>query len=181
MSLPSLKDFMDAMGAKWSTAAAVFLGSAVTIGAAEYKLPYAEDLPEWLILVLFLLGVFSAAILLVETLRGVGWIIRRIGKWRAKRRLTRSRLKQLDDLPNHEGYVLAYLFTRGTQAFTAPLQHAQLIPLVQKGLIIQQSGTHGMLDWPYYVPDYVWAELKRRESDFRLKNPQNMPNPLSRW
>ena len=177
--LPSLKDFVEAMGVAWPIAFAIWLGSCAILLAAHMGVTYVAHLPDWLLTLAFLLAVFSGAVCCAAALRefiSTGtWLV--AGRAAKKDRL--QRLIRLNDLPAHEHQIMAFLCMTNTQVFPAQYADARLVGLIEKGLINRQGGQHSILDWPHAVPNFIWDEMRRNPEKFTI-DVRVFGNPLAR-
>jgi hypothetical protein len=75
-------------------------------------------------------------------------------------------IASLADINDREWRVLAYLVTNNRPHFVAPMNDANLTPLIKKGILVYTgSGVENILAYPYAVPDFVWDIIK---SDQRM-------------
>ncbi len=166
--MPSLKDFMEAMSTGWPVAVAILVAAVLIVGADQYQVQYVAGLPRVFFAAVFIVGICAFAVCVSKLVVAIVGI----PKWFRRRRLQRERrdreIAWLHDLPNDEGYVMAWLFTSNTQAFSTSFGHKLLVGLIQKGLVLQMSGAHSVLDWPHMIPDHIWAEMGRNRELFTV-------------
>lgn len=179
--VPTLKEFVDAMSVGWPIALAISIGSSFVLLAHHFQVTYVAGLPQWLLALVFILAVFSAGVWIAELVRAAGRGVKFITQKAAMRKTRRRRLEWLRSLPEHEHNVMAFMFTRNTQAFPAMHGHERLVSLIQKGLITVQPGTHSVLDWPHFIPDYVWKEMERNRERFYDQSIMRGRSPLARF
>lgn len=168
LGVPSLKEFVDAMGAAWPVAAAISVGSFGILGAERAGVSYVDGLPDPLKTAVFFLAVFSGAVCLIAILQT---LFKGVASWRAKRNeksLRHKQIAKLLDLPPDEHHIMSWLFSANKQAFPAELADRRLVGLRQKGLIVQEGGTNSILDWPHFVPDHVWEAMHSDSDSFTL-------------
>ncbi len=130
---------------------------------AHLQFPYFVLLPDWA----------RAAVLIVAVLlfgSGVGRLSEE--GWRPfagfKKRTEEKKRKQrilghLDSLGPKESEYVEYLVSNNQKSFTCLHSDGTANMLVAKGLLKRGSGS--VLDLPHTVPDFVWAELKRRKEE----------------
>ncbi|MBB5277718.1 hypothetical protein HNR26_003799 [Rhizobium rosettiformans] len=181
VGLPSLKEFVDAMGVAWPIAFAALLGSAAIVYGHHEALPYLADLPRWLVAIFLVVAVFAAAICITRLVTWSIQIFASIGEARRASAVRWKRIQWLYDLPKHEHEVMSYFFSRRMQAFPAELGHGSLVGLTQKGLIVVRTGTHSALAFPHYIPDYIWEAMELQADEFTIPNVEQVRHPLSRW
>lgn len=162
--MPTLKDLVEALSASWPVALAALLGTGGILLGEALGLRYLRTLPEWALGATFVAMVFAAAVLAVSALRGVITGVSAMSGRRKRTLAVAAHVARLDDLPQAEKEVLAYLTLKGTQVFLAQHGHHRLEPLVAKGYVKMLGGTHSILQWPYKIPDHIWAELPERVS-----------------
>ena len=176
--VPSLKEFVDAMGTTWPVAAAISLGSAIILAAEGAGVSYVADLPGYLTTAIFFVAVFAGAVCAVAILQT---LLQAIEKWKHARQVAAieaRRIKKLINLPPNEHEIMSWLFSSNTQAFAAELADRRLVPLMQKGLIVQhQDGALSVLDWPHAVPDDVWDVMEENPELFTI-DLRGRRNPL---
>ena len=122
-------------------------------------------LPQWLMPVAALLGVFVGILLLMQ-----------IGTWgRRQYRIQKgkkARRKQIEAYLNSlsplETEILSYLVQYNQRSFTTEITNDRVATLVHKKLLVRANGTHNVLAWPHIVPDDVWIELLMRSQQFNL-------------
>jgi len=176
--VPNLKDYVEALQAGWFPALASLVGCSIIVAGDWFKVPYLSANPEWLINVAVYVGVFSFAVLVANL------VYLPLKLWRALKRRRERKLAQeavnrrIEQAPDEEKGVLAYLVTTNRQAFTAKLGNPQLAPMVSKGLIVVQPGQHSRLEWPHVVPDVVWDILIENREAFELTGANEMPYPF---
>lgn len=181
LGLPSLKEFVEAMGVAWPIAFAALLGSATIVYGHHEALPYLADLPRWFVALFLIIAIFSASICATRLVTKTFEIVRAFKDGRKASAARWKRVQWLYDLPDHEHEVMAYFFTRKMQAFPAEYGHGMLVGLRQKGLIVAQSGQHSILDYPHVIPEYIWEAMELHSDDFTIPNVDKMRHPLSRW
>jgi len=183
--------WLQALKVQGSVAAALFAASVTVLILAALQMLYLDTLPRWALAIFVLIAIFSFAIFCA-----------RIWEWARERRDQdaiarevreareveerqereaieageRQTLRYLDTLSTIEKEILSYLVTNNTQSFTDFMGGSRIATLVQKGLIVMGAGVHSQMDWPYMIPNFVWAELQRRSEEFHSKNPHG-PHP----
>lgn len=85
---------------------------------------------------------------------------------------------EVDNAPNEERSILAYLITSGRRAFAAEFNDRRLAPLVAKGILLKLAGTHSVLEWPYVVQDDVWEYLQDNRDRYFFKNVSEVGDPF---
>lgn len=175
--MPNLKDFLEAMSASWPVALAILLGSSAVLAGERVELSYLTTLPGFIFGIAFLSAAFSASVLFVTFIR---FTLAQFAKSRASQRRKHQIEKHvagLDDLPAQEREVLSYVAACRTQVFLAPQAHVRLEPLIAKGYVQMMPGIHSILEWPYKVPEHIWAELVNLVAPV---DPASLDNPFSR-
>lgn len=181
LGLPSLKDFVDAMGVAWPIALTAFLGSAAVVYGHHEAFPYLVDLPRWSIASFAIVAIFSAAICVT---RIVTKAIEIALSWKRSRLIGVARLKQVEmlyDLPENEHEIMSYFFSMNMRAFPALYGHSSLVGLRQKGLILTQNGSHPAINFPHYIPDHIWEAMELSGEAFTIPNVKHRRHPLSHW
>jgi len=178
-SMPSLKDFVAALQAGWFPALAVLIGCGVVIAGDFYQIPYLENIPDWLVTVAVVVGVFAFSILAANLAYAPVVLWRKIQRGLAQRERVSSLRREVLAAPPEEAWILAYLTTTGRKAFTAEFNDGHLAPLVSKGLVIRLGGTNNILKWPYIVQSDVWQFLLENKSQFHLPDAENMGDPFN--
>ncbi|RVL05647.1 super-infection exclusion protein B [Sinorhizobium meliloti] len=178
--MPSLKDFIEAMNASWPVALAILLASCALLIGEAVGLKYLQGLPPWTMGSIFIVAVFSGAVVVV---RLVQLLVSALGApFRRRRReaIYRKHLARLDELHPEEAQVLVWAALNNRQVIIADFNDIRLAPLVAKGFVDRLGGTHTMWEWPFRIPDHVWDELKRQVKEENIE--MNVPNPLAdRW
>lgn len=164
-SLPTLKDFTDALGVTWPIAAAAAIGSTLILVAARYGLAEAA-IPSWMLIILFVIDCFAIGVIIANLLKALRTVYSKWNLWRQERQQRRRHLRFLSSLPVHEQELLGYLARTNQQAFSCPANHERIVSLMTKGLIEMQGGTHELSNWPHFVPDHVWSEVMKDQRRF---------------
>ncbi|WP_156921897.1 hypothetical protein [Azorhizobium doebereinerae] len=170
--MPSLKDFIEAMGASWPVALAIVLGALGILAGDHYEIRYLQGLPSWALGTVFFVGAFALAVLTVgitrAAIRALLWPFRAISRWRYRRK----KLAELYELPPEETHVLAWAVQQRSQVILAPLGDRRITPLVAKGFLHLVPGRYSVLDCPYKIPDFIWETIKNdRPADGSVPNP----------
>lgn len=181
--MPSIKDLLDAFAANWRVALVALLASAGLLAADFYKLEYVTDTPRWVINGAFIVGIVSGAVLISYLVSQVARFISWPFLWYRERVKAKNNEKKLQehaagihDLPVDQRYILAYFFTTKERAFAAEINHRRLVPLITMGYVKQQAGTHGVLDWPHFIPEHIWQEMTLNEEAYTIpKNDLHYP------
>lgn len=179
MSFPSLREFMDAVSARWPTALTVLLGSSGVLYTAANGYQYVSDLPSAVLTTCFILAIFAGASLASTSIEAAFSALKRVIGWMRSNSVKTERLAMLLDLPFDEHLVMSMLFTNKKQAFHARVDEPSLIGLIQRGLIIKQNGTHSMLEWPYLIPQFVWNAMAENRDMFTVPE-EHQRNPFIR-
>lgn len=179
MSFPSLREFMDAVSARWPTALTVLLGSSGVLYTAANGYQYVSDLPSAVLTTCFILAIFAGASLASTSIEATFSALKRVIGWMRSNSVKTERLAMLLDLPFDEHLVMSMLFTNKKQAFHARVDEPSLIGLIQRGLIIKQNGTHSMLEWPYLIPQFVWNAMAENRDMFTVPE-EHQRNPFIR-
>lgn len=188
-------NWLRVLDVKGSTALAVAVSSATIIVFAEKEILYLGEIPNYLRAVIVIVGILASLIFLAKV-----WdyfFAQKNEEKLAKRKkieqeeeLERKKIERqdfearvltyLDTLSYDEKEILSYLILSNQQSFTADMASSKLATLKQKHLVAMGSGVHSQLDWPYTIPDFVWAELQRRKDDFSfadLREPHPWRDP----
>lgn len=176
---PNLKEFMEAMSAKWPVALTILFGSGSLIVADQSAVKYVQSLPDWFLSIAFVAALFSSSILLVALIEALISLViapfqkRRLAAWRAKQ------VEKLNELPPEELYVLLWAARAGRQIFLAQLNEPRLEPLIAKGFVVAVRGSHSILDWPYKIPEHIWNAVRKEI----VGQPPGgtLESPFSRW
>jgi Super-infection exclusion protein B len=176
--MPTLKEFVEAMGVAWPIASSTLIGSALLLAANHYGVPYAVNIADWVLGVVFIIAVFSAGIcftqMLLAFMKGIAYIRTRL-KWR---RTKKRRLEWLHKLPKQEYDVMVYFFSNNRQAFSANIDEPRIQALQQKGLIEARPRQHYIESWPFVIPEFVWKEMNRTSGEFTVTNADRLPHPF---
>ncbi|WP_172982710.1 super-infection exclusion protein B [Roseovarius bejariae] len=183
--MPSLKDFVAAMQAGWFPALAALVGCSIIIAGDFYDLPYLSATPDIVLTAAVVTSVFSFSIL-TANIAYVPVKVWAILKKRKAQKARRERLiRNVEEAPEEERAILAYLVSSRRQAFAAEFNDQRLAPLESKGLVIKLSGTHSALQWPYMVQQTVWEYLLEHQDHFYMEIPEGTGDPFnwrrSRW
>ncbi len=160
--MPSIKDFIDAMNASWPVALAVLLACVALLLGDYADLKYLHGLPPWAMGAVFVMGVFAGSVVIVRIVQLVVAAILKPFKREKRRRAIQAHLAKLDEINAGEAYILVWAAQQNRQAFVARFDDARLTPLVAKGFVERMGGSHSILEWPYRIPDHIWAEIKRQ-------------------
>lgn len=177
--MPSLKEFLEALGVAWPVALTALIGCAALLAGNAYGVRYATGIPEWVLTIIFAIAVFAAGICMTSILQSIGRGIRWVAKWNRTKKYRTVQLAWLHDLPEHEHAIMSYLLSSNRQAFAYPYGEGRFVGLIQKGLVLSGSGSHSALAWPHIVPDHVWAEMTKHREKFHRTPAQG--NPLARF
>lgn len=176
--MPSLKDFVEALGTTWPVALAALLGSTAVLTANAYDIAYAAGLADWILTMLFVVAVFAAGVciskLIQTAIHGLTWV----AKWRRTAKYRGRQIKWLNNLPHTEHILMSHLFTANRQAFAYTYGESRFVGLVQKGLVVVRDGQYSLLDWPHIIPDHIWEEMTRNPEKFYYD--EGRGNPLKR-
>ncbi|NVM43196.1 hypothetical protein HWX16_23210 [Ochrobactrum intermedium] len=183
VKMPSIKDLLDAFAASWRVALVALLASAGILVADFYKLEYVADTSRWIINGAFIVGIVSGAILISYLVSQLARVISWPFLWYLAKTREKDKEKKLQehaagihDLPEEQRYILAYFFTTKERAFAAEINHRRLVPLITRGYVKQQGGTHGALDWPHFIPEHIWNEMALNEEAYTIpKNDLHYP------
>ena len=176
--MPTLKEFVEAMGVAWPIASSMLIGSALLLAANYYGVPYAVNIADWLLSVVFIIAVFSAGICLTQVLLAFARVVSYVRvslKWRKTKK---RRIEWLHKLPRQEYEVMVYFFSNNRQAFAANVDEPRILALQQKGLIERRSGEHYLESWPFVIPEFVWKEMTRAGGEFTVTNADRLPHPF---
>jgi hypothetical protein len=160
MTIPSLKEFIDAMSISWPIALAISIGSGIILVSNEYiHISYVQRLPEWFFTALFIIFIFSLSILIVSiiqtTFRGINILHKNRKHWAN----LAKHVSQISELPDEEMQILMWAAKHKRKSFVESLHHPQLEPLIAKGFIRVVPGQHSIIDWPYIIPDHIWDAI----------------------
>ncbi len=176
--MPSIKEFVEALQAGWFTALVALIGCSVVVFGNWYAIPYLSNAPAWLVTTAVIVGVFASSILAANIvylpILAIKWTKRRSASkaWKLK-------IKDLvDNAPNDEREILAYLVTTGRKAFAAKIDDRRLVPLLAKGLIVRPNGQQNVLAWPHLVQEDVWHYLVANREEFYFENATEGPDPF---
>ena len=174
-------NWLKALDMRGSTAAAVTVASVAVLVLAEAGALRLGSLPDWARVALAIAAIFSFAILCAKVwdwYRDRQSERQRVGRSEAERleeaqraeearmQAEREVLGYLDTLSPREREILSYLVQMNQQSFTCNMAGERIAPLKQKGLVQMASGVHTQMNWPFTVPNFVWAELQRRKAEF---------------
>jgi hypothetical protein len=146
--------WLRALDLKASTAAAVSLGCWAVFGLAEFDLLYLGVLPAWVRAGFAIVALLALALWLGQVW-GPGF------DRFAGRRRRRAILAQLDKLSTSEVELLRGQLEKNEQTFHARFDSSVAAGLRHKGMA-PMSATGHPLGWPHTIPDFVWAEMRRR-------------------
>jgi Super-infection exclusion protein B len=176
--LPSLKEFVEALQAGWFPALVAVLGCSLVLAGNWYDAPYLANMPSWLTTTVVIVGLFATSILLANLLYAPVALFNAARRWRV-RKAWRSKIgKLVDEAPEGERAILAYLVTTGRRAFAAKLDNRALVPLLAKGIIQRVGGHHSVLEWPHIVQDDVWSYLSENKDRFVFEKANEIPDPF---
>lgn len=181
--MPSIKDLLDAFAASWRVALVALLASIGLLAADYYKLDYVADTSRWVINGAFIVGIVSGAILISFLVAQLARLAIWPYRYYQRKELSKLNKAELDkhaagihDLPDEQRYILAYFFTTKQRAFPAEINHRRLVPLITLGYVRQNTGTHGVLDWPHFIPEHIWQEMVINEEAYTIpKNDLRYP------
>lgn len=90
---------------------------------------------------------------------GVVQLVPPIQTWRKRQEARHRRLEQLDRLSEEEREFI-YACRRGNhQTVTMEYSNPYATALMARGLMTRYSGQGNILEWPFTIPDDVWAAL----------------------
>lgn len=174
--MPSLKDFVAALQAGWFPALAALVGCAIVIAGDWYQVPYLSSTPPFLLTAAVIVGVFAFSVLAANIVYAPIAVWRSMKRARAKKTFKEKIEAEVFSSPPEELAILAYLVTTGRKAFAAEFNNRRLAPLVAKGLVIRQGGTHSILEWPFMVQEDVWQILLMHKGELHVSNAANIPD-----
>lgn len=158
--MPSLKDIVEAMGASWPAALAIFIASVALLGADHLEMRYLQALPSWSLGAAFISAITSGSILIVALLQQtIGLAMRPIRRRRYKA-AEAAHVESLNDLPQPEMWLLAWAVANQTQVFAGPYFNPYIKALIAKGLLQIPGGHHHTDETPLLIPDHIWKALK---------------------
>lgn len=156
------------------------IASTGLLSADYFQLSYVKSLPGWVLGVTFILLVLSGSVLTVSLIR---WVIEAIEKPIRRKRRARweaEHVAAINELPNDEGYILAWAVANQMQVFSAPYFNADIKALMAKGYLFNVPGSHAAHQVPFMIPEYIWRYLKQScegEDMSRFVGQR----PFSRW
>lgn len=125
MSFPSLREFMDAVSARWPTALTVLLGSSGVLYTAANGYQYVSDLPSAVLTTCFILAIFAGASLASTSIEATFSALKRVIGWMRSNSVKTERLAMLLDLPFDEHLVMSMLFTNKKPSFPRQSRRAK--------------------------------------------------------
>jgi len=146
--------WLRALDLRTSTAAAVALTCWAVLGLAKLDLLYLGELPTWL------RAAFAVVALLATALWGVRMWELAHRRWRTGRQ-RQEILTELDKLSDSEARLLTEQLEKNEQTFSVRFDNPIAAGLRQKGLAVRSDTGH-LLGYPHTIPNFVWAELRRR-------------------
>lgn len=174
MPTPERSDWWKVLFLDPFQAFAVAACAIVVILLHHYRVSFFASLPEWLLGIVGLLGIYGLFLFLSKALHRCSQLV--TGWWR-RRRSRKSILLHLETLAPHEREILAYLVTRKERSFTAHADGQRASTLVAKGLVAPaERDIFFQMDRPFVVPDFVWRELMKRKDQFQYKG-TGTPHP----
>jgi hypothetical protein len=161
------------LGAKSSVYAFLALACAAIVALAVLDVPFLSAIPPAWLGGIVALGLLAAALFL-----GRMWDLGH-GRLRVHRR-KRAILAQLDKLSASEEALLRHQAERNEQSFNAYI-HSPVVGLQHKGLTLPSSSGYENA-WPHTIPDFVWAEMRRRwpARDQPEEQPEDIRSALRR-
>ena len=178
--MPSLKEFVAALQVGWFPALAALVGCSIIILGDFHNVPYLSSTPHVVLTSAVVVGVFAFSIL-AANLAFIPIKLWNAHKRREAEKEFRERLeKEIENAPEPERIILAYLVTSGRRAFDAEFNDWRLAPLLTKGIVRKLGGAHSVLEWPYEVRQEAWDYLVENRERFQVDIPNNTPAPFNR-
>lgn len=181
--MPSIKDFVEAMGATWPAALAIFLAGIAVLASERFELHYLATLPSWVPAAAFIAVVLSGSVLAVAAVRAVIDLARGPIRRRRQARYYAEHVAMLDDLPAQEAMLLAWAVANSTQVISAPYFNPHIKALAAKGYLQILAGSHRPHETPFRIPSHIWKALKSEaEKDPEALRPLIGQRPFQgRW
>lgn len=150
--------------------AAFFLSALAVIILRNWEVEPFANMPDWLVLVLYLVAVFSFFLFVVPVIEVGLDLISDGRKRRATKRATSEGqagvLRHLSTLDASERAALSYCVSHNQKSFQAKITTPWAISLVEKGLAVK-AGYGSILEYPHTIRDFVWDELLNRREEFQ--------------
>lgn len=181
--MPSVRDIIDALNSSWPVVLAVFVASIALLICDAYEVEYLKGLPASTTSIAFVVAITSSALLVARVAQALIAGLRRIGSARVRSERQLEHARKLWELPDGEKYLLCWAVANRQQVFLANFTEPRLQPLVAKGYLHRLPGSHSMLEWPFKIPEHIWAELMRdwQANPYQINHPYPFERSLSGW
>lgn len=127
-------------------------------------------------------SLLGAVLFAILTIGSVGYSIATwLREFARSRRYRNTVLRRLDSLSDIEHRILSYLVQSNSQSFNYRIDDGDVQQLVQKGLLEMAGGHQNIMAIPFCVPDFVWAQLKKRSHEFSSAAPPEDEPWVKNW
>lgn len=177
--MPNLKEFVEALKAGWLPALAAAIGCGLILLGDWYQLPYLSSAPPFVTTTAAYIGVFALSVLLANSVRLPIHLYKWIERYLRRRKTKKKIITTVEELPEPELWILAYLISSKRKAFGANLLDKRLVPLIARGLIIRKNGQYNVLNWPHVVQNDVWNYLIENKEYYFVPDAELLPDPFA--
>ena len=177
-------NWLNALNFKASSALAAAIAAASIYLSAKQNFLHLGTLPPWSRTTAAIVAIIAGSVVLARLTDHICALVKRMHETHQTKKKQAEKKKriiaELDDLNDREREILSFALLTNQRSFTAGIDGEKLTSLMTGGLVVRQSGVHSMIEWPYFIPEFVWDAMKDRRQEFSHANPYSSP-PWARF